>query len=102
MYEPYLAAALSYGIIKDHPFRDGNKRTAFFLATEYIHAMGIPGSADGGDMGSATDIAQRHMDVAAGKLGLEAMNTVYLSVTRARTTWAFNVPAVRCCPHKPA
>lgn len=70
---------------------DGNKRTgspprfglyrsvdltsrlaAFFLANEYLRGMGIPGLADGCDVGSATDVAQRHMDVAEGKLELEA------------------------------
>ncbi|KAK7437404.1 hypothetical protein VKT23_018649 [Stygiomarasmius scandens] len=47
-YEPhrqlsYLAATLSYGIIKNHPFQDGNKRTGFFLANEYLRALGLPG-----------------------------------------------------------
>ncbi|KIK01826.1 hypothetical protein K443DRAFT_660212, partial [Laccaria amethystina LaAM-08-1] len=42
-----LAATLSYGIIRDHPFMDGNKCTAFFLANEYLRAMGIPGWANG-------------------------------------------------------
>lgn len=82
VYEPdksaaYFAATLSYGIIKGHPFMDGNKRTAFFVANEYIRAMGIPGLADRGKVGSAyeavADIAQRHMDVAAGKLDIEGL-----------------------------
>ncbi|KIM72696.1 hypothetical protein PILCRDRAFT_829622 [Piloderma croceum F 1598] len=46
-----LAASLSYGIIKGHPFLDGNKRTAFFLANEYVRAQGLPGLADGGKVG---------------------------------------------------
>ncbi|KAF9556902.1 hypothetical protein CPC08DRAFT_752235 [Agrocybe pediades] len=74
---PYLAATLSYGIIKGHPFMDGNKRTAFFLANEYIRAMGIPGLADQGKIGnvygSAVAMAERHMDVAAGKLDVEGL-----------------------------
>ncbi|TFK18181.1 hypothetical protein FA15DRAFT_628177 [Coprinopsis marcescibilis] len=74
---PYFAATLSYGIIKGHPFMDGNKRTAFFIANEYIRAMGLPGLADGGKVGVAyehvVDIAQRHMDVAAGKMGVEGL-----------------------------
>ncbi|EAU91937.1 hypothetical protein CC1G_11123 [Coprinopsis cinerea okayama7 len=77
-YEPerppaYFAATLSYGIIKGHPFMDGNKRTA----NEYLRAMGIPGLADAGKVGAAYEsvenIAQRHMDVAAGKLGIEGL-----------------------------
>jgi hypothetical protein len=39
--------------------------------------MGLPGLADGGKVGAAyetvVDIAQRHMDVAAGKLGMEGL-----------------------------
>lgn len=36
MYEPdrppeYLAAQISYGIIKGHPFMDGNKRTGMYI-----------------------------------------------------------------------
>ena len=101
IYEPnrppaYLAATLSYGIIKGHPFIDGNKRTGtlvhvssqdwlnneclagFFLANEYLRAMGIPGLADEGKFGDAyeqvVNIAQRHMDVAAGKLEVEGLS----------------------------
>ncbi|KAH6913304.1 hypothetical protein BKA70DRAFT_1262421 [Coprinopsis sp. MPI-PUGE-AT-0042] len=74
---PYFAATLSYGIIKGHPFMDGNKRTAFFIANEYLRAMGIPGLADKGKVGVAyelvVEIAQRHMDVAAGRLGMEGL-----------------------------
>ncbi|KAF9786789.1 hypothetical protein BJ322DRAFT_675257 [Thelephora terrestris] len=74
VYEPdrsaeYLAATLSYAIIKGHPFQYGNKRTAFFLANEYLRAMGMPGLADGGKVGSVyksvVEIAQRHIDVAS-------------------------------------
>lgn len=100
IYEPnrppaYLAATLSYGIIKGHPFIDGNKRTGpllhaflsrldndclagFFLANEYLRAMGIPGLADEGKLGDVyeqvVNIAQRHMDVAAGKLEVEGLS----------------------------
>jgi Fic/DOC family len=87
---------LSYGIIKGHPFIDGNKRTGtlmhvsfqdwlnkqclagFFLANEYLRAMGIPGLADEGKLGDVyeqvVNIAQRHMDVAAGKLEVEGLS----------------------------
>ncbi|KAJ2921097.1 hypothetical protein H1R20_g15996, partial [Candolleomyces eurysporus] len=84
-YEPekhaaFFAATVSYGIIKGHPFMDGNKRTAFFIANEYIRAMGLPGLADHGKVGVAyadvVEIAQRHMDVAAGKLDLEGLAAV--------------------------
>ncbi|KAI0079154.1 hypothetical protein K474DRAFT_1659450 [Panus rudis PR-1116 ss-1] len=82
VYEPdrhatYLAATLSYGIIKGHPFLDGNKRTAFFLANEYLHAQGLPGLVDEGKIGKAYEelvaVADRHIGVAAGKLSIEEL-----------------------------
>ena len=47
---------------------------AFFLANEYLRAMGIPGLVDEGKVGevyeSVADIAKRHIDVAAGRPGV--------------------------------
>ena len=34
-----LAAELSYGIIMNHPFQDGNKRTAFLAANELLREL---------------------------------------------------------------
>ncbi|KAI0364528.1 hypothetical protein BV20DRAFT_1047145 [Pilatotrama ljubarskyi] len=71
VYEPdrhatYLAATLSYGII-----------TAFFLANEYLRAQGLPGLLDEGKIGDVyqdlVDIADRHINVVAGKLGVEGL-----------------------------
>ncbi|KAI0757605.1 hypothetical protein C8Q80DRAFT_1265497 [Daedaleopsis nitida] len=82
VYEPdrhatYLAATLSFGIINGHPFLDGNKRTAFFLADEYLRAQGLPGLLDEGKIGNVyqglVDIADRHINVAAGKLDVEGL-----------------------------
>jgi len=79
-----------------HPFQDGNRRTggwllptnrariqtsfpAFFIANEYLRAMGIPGLADEGKVGevceSVADVAKRHIDVAAGKSGVADLAT---------------------------
>ncbi|KAI5122739.1 hypothetical protein M0805_009824 [Coniferiporia weirii] len=75
-----LAASLSYGIIKGHPFMDGNKRTAFFLANEYLRAQGLPGLADGGQVGEVYkdvhELAERHIGVASGQLGADALLAV--------------------------
>ncbi|KZT12274.1 uncharacterized protein LAESUDRAFT_691537 [Laetiporus sulphureus 93-53] len=68
----YLAATLSYGIIKGHPFLDGNKRTALFLANEYLRAQGLPGLADAVHEGLAK-IADQHINVAAGKVDVEGL-----------------------------
>ncbi|KAI0662954.1 hypothetical protein C8Q70DRAFT_954906 [Cubamyces menziesii] len=82
IYEPdrpatYLAATLSYGIMNGHPFLDGNKRTAFFIANEYLRAQGLPGLVDEGKIGDVyqglVDVADRHIDAAAGKLGVEGL-----------------------------
>ncbi|OBZ76400.1 hypothetical protein A0H81_03788 [Grifola frondosa] len=82
VYEPhrravYLAATLSYGIIKGHPFMDGNKRTAFFLANEYLRAQGMPGLAGVGKVGVGHDdlinLADLFIDTAAGRLNVEGL-----------------------------
>jgi death-on-curing protein len=35
-----LAAAYGYGIVKNHPFVDGNKRTAFLAAYVFLRSNG--------------------------------------------------------------
>ena len=45
-YEPdtsifALAAAYSFGIVKNHPFIDGNKRTAFTIGTLFLEINGF-------------------------------------------------------------
>ena len=35
---PVLAAAYAWGLIRDHPFVDGNKRTAFLVAAGFCQA----------------------------------------------------------------
>ncbi|CAL1706162.1 unnamed protein product [Somion occarium] len=82
IYEPrqpshYLAATLSYGIINGHPFMDGNKRTAFFLANEYLRAMGLAGLADNGKVGVVYDdiskLADGYVNTAAGRLNVQEL-----------------------------
>ncbi len=40
-----LAAAYAYGLVKNHPFVDGNKRTGFGSAALFLQVNGIPFSA---------------------------------------------------------
>jgi len=89
-YEPhrephYLAASLSFGIIKGHPFLDGNKRTAFFLANEYLRAQGLPGLADNGKVGEAYEeliaMANRHVAVASGQLDVDGLDLGFRNVS---------------------
>ncbi|EJC98217.1 uncharacterized protein FOMMEDRAFT_96972, partial [Fomitiporia mediterranea MF3/22] len=70
-YEPdstpsYLAAQIAYGIIKGHPFIDGNKQTA----NEYLRAHGLPGFVDTGDFQSNDlhTLAERYISVAKGDM----------------------------------
>ncbi|GLB43396.1 putative fic/DOC family protein [Lyophyllum shimeji] len=82
-YEPdrpveYLAATLSYGLIKGHPFFDGNKRTAFFLANEYLRAHGLPGLLEEcEDDRSLFGVADRHINVAAGLLDVAGLDQAH-------------------------
>ncbi|MEO7505449.1 MAG: type II toxin-antitoxin system death-on-curing family toxin [Sphingomicrobium sp.] len=38
---PHLAAAIAYGIARNHPFIDGNKRTAWVLARLFLAANDV-------------------------------------------------------------
>jgi len=76
IYEPHrnvahLAATLSYGIIKGHPFLDGNKRTAFFLANEYARAQGLPSLVDGDTV--SQELADKHISAASGGLDVQGL-----------------------------
>jgi death-on-curing protein len=44
-----LAAALGYGIARNHPFVDGNKRTAFVAVELFLHLNGHVLEADDAD-----------------------------------------------------
>lgn len=41
-----LAAAYAFGVIRNHPFVDGNKRTAFLTATLFLDLNGFALGAD--------------------------------------------------------
>lgn len=41
-----MAAAYPLGIARNHPFFDGNKRTAFVLAESFLIAQGLSLTAD--------------------------------------------------------
>ncbi len=38
---PRLAAAYAFGIVKNHPFVDGNKRTALVVSFAFLHVNGM-------------------------------------------------------------
>lgn len=55
-----LAAAYAFGIIKNHPFVDGNKRTALVIAFAFLEVNGVEMNA------SEEDAYRVFMDVANG------------------------------------
>lgn len=57
-----LAATLAYGLVKNHPFVDGNKRTAFLCAYVFL---GMDGKSLEADEAEAAAIV---LDLAAGEV----------------------------------
>lgn len=58
-----LAAAYAFGIIRNHPFVDGNKRTAFLTAALFLEANGFRFVA------SEADVIVRTLALAANEIG---------------------------------
>ncbi|MGB9104246.1 MAG: type II toxin-antitoxin system death-on-curing family toxin [Terriglobales bacterium] len=62
-----LAAAYAFGIIKNHPFIDGNKRTALVIAFAFLDMNGIEMNA------SEEDAYRMFMDLASGRVSEEEL-----------------------------
>jgi death-on-curing protein len=62
-----LAAAYAFGLSKDHPFHDGNKRTALVVAETFLDLNGYELNADD------QDCYRVIMGVAAGELNEEQL-----------------------------
>jgi death-on-curing family protein len=77
-----LAATLAYGVIKGHPFMDGNKRTAFVLANEYLHELGetafMPQGSTNADGNAMALIGNAHNAVAQGTIDQAGLANVYM------------------------
>jgi len=71
-----LAATLTTGIVKNHPFVDGNKRTGFMLGIFFLELNGVLFAA------SENDATQAVLDLAAGNIDEAA----YAAFLRASTT----------------
>jgi death-on-curing protein len=61
-----MAAAYTAGIVRDHPFIDGNKRTGFVVGVLFLELNGYRFVA------SEEDAAQAVLSLAAGRIGEEA------------------------------
>lgn len=57
-----LGAAYAQGLVRNHPFLDGNKRTAFVAAYVFLHINGLRLTAD------EVDAAQQMLALASGDL----------------------------------
>jgi death-on-curing protein len=71
-----LAATLTTGIVKNHPFVDGNKRTGFLLGIMFLELNGLRFTA------SEDDATQMVLDLAASAIDEAA----YAAFLRASTT----------------
>ena len=60
-----LAAAYAYGIVKNHPFVDGNKRTGFLAAAVFLELNGFVLQAE------EVDAVEKVLGLAAGALSEE-------------------------------
>lgn len=58
------AAALCRGIIADHPFVDGNKRSGLLVATSFVEINGYLFSIEKGELEDfAVQVAVEHLDI---------------------------------------
>jgi death on curing protein len=62
-----LAAAYAFGIARNHPFLDGNKRTAFVVMELFLNLNGLSLNADD------AECISRMLAVASGSLGEKAL-----------------------------
>jgi death-on-curing protein len=75
---PELAAALCHGLVRGHPFVDGNKRVGFLAAYTFLALNGLELDAQEEDVVSIID------DLAAGSLSEAALATWLTANTRPR------------------
>lgn len=61
---PELAAAYATGIVKNHPFLDGNKRVGFMAAYVFLGANGLPFHAP------EEEVVERTLALAAGAIDM--------------------------------
>ncbi|KAI0711797.1 hypothetical protein C8T65DRAFT_182032 [Cerioporus squamosus] len=75
-----LAAELAYGIIMNHPFADGNKRTAFLAANEYLRGAGAKAFVNAEPQQAASAIqviGAAHSSVAQQAMNVDELAAVY-------------------------
>jgi death-on-curing protein len=66
---PALAAAYAFGLVKSHPYRDGNKRIGFLAAVTFLGVNGYDFSA------TDAEVVAEILALAAGTVSEEAFTT---------------------------
>jgi len=75
---PRLAADYAFGISRNHPFRDGNKRAAFLSAVVFLGLNGL-------DLVAPEDeVVEKMLALAAGELGEEEIAEWFRARTQPR------------------
>jgi death on curing protein len=64
---PMLAAAYAFGLIKNHPYRDGNKRVGFLAMITFLEMNGLDFSA------TDAEVVAEIMAVADGSVSEDAL-----------------------------
>jgi death-on-curing protein len=72
-----LAAAYAFGLVRNHPFHDGNKRTALVLAIAFLDLNGVEFHA------APDDVYFTFYELAAGRVTEEELS-IWLSRNSAR------------------
>jgi death-on-curing protein len=72
-----MAAAYAFHICRNHPFFDGNKRTALAAALVFLEMNGISISDAEGEFYKAT------MDIASGKMKKEKLASIFKDIETA-------------------
>lgn len=75
---PEMAAAYTAGIVKNHPFLDGNKRTGFMMGAGFLERNGYEFVA------TEAEVVIRTLALAAGELS-EAAYAAWLEANAKRT-----------------
>jgi death-on-curing protein len=77
---PRLAADYAFGIARNHPFRDGNKRVAFVAAVIFLGLNGLDFDAP------EDEVVERMLALASGKLDEEQVARWIRSRVQPRTS----------------
>lgn len=75
---PSLAAAYGFGLSRNHPYRDGNKRVAFVVMAVFLELNGLVLSAD------EADVVAVMLALADGRLSEEKLATWLRGHTKKR------------------